>query len=208
MPDRSAFRNRPQRKKGRCDMENLWIFAATVSVYFFALLVLHRAKYNAPMTSRQALKRLGILLLVCVPLNTNGYVFTIAGNAVGEKGVCSLFSLYQKTSGTAFTVATPFVWQEGESTAVVAGIAGNQKAGRNAFLFVGIAANQTAGKEAGVVFGIAGNQKSGGSAGVMVGIAGNQEAEKEAFTILGIAVHQKVKDKERTFGALYPLTAE
>lgn len=143
-------------------MENLWLFGSTVALYSGIVLLVWRHKLGSPIPARKTFKALGLIALLAMPININGYVFTIAGNAVGEKGVFSLFSLYQKTPGTAFVVFPLFTWQEaGNDAGAFVGIVGNQKAGNMAVVGIGFAVNQNAQNEVGVILGIGFHQRVG-----------------------------------------------
>ena len=208
-------------------MENLWLYLCSVVVYFLVwlLIVFYNFCYDrkvSPFVFAKWRKTLGIIALLCIPFNFGGYVFTVMGNAVGEKAVYSIFSVYQNSpnGNTVAVFGLPIIQKSGNEAVVLVGIA-NQKAENNAAVAVGIA-NQKAENEAFVLVGIA-NQKSGKDAAVFAGIA-NQKAENEAVvlvgisvmqvsktrarTVLGIALYQRVRDKVRTFAVWSALTVD
>ncbi len=51
---------------------------------------------------------------IALPINIGGNVFTIAGNAVAEKNVYSIFSVYQKAGQNAVTLIGLAPYQRAE----------------------------------------------------------------------------------------------
>lgn len=209
---------------------NIWLFIGTVfayAVFWYGSLIFKNAPERSTWSDfledsldivfgfslRKHAGYLGIIVLLALPVNINGYVFSIAGNAVGERGVYSLASFYQKSGGDAFSVLG-FGYQEATKDAlVIAGISIYQKAETVWFGF-GISGYQEATEEeegkdgAGVLFGISAYQKSSSIAWVAVGISGYQEATAGVVTLLGVTVYQKAGEKTRAFGAIVPLKAD
>ena len=109
-------------------MQNILLFCTSVLLYFGVWYGLDQSH-----DASQLLIRLGILLGVCIPFNIKGNVFTIAGNAVSQKSVYSLFSLLQEADRDAWTIL---------------GLAGSQKAGRDAVVLLGLAGSQKVGRNA------------------------------------------------------------
>jgi len=178
-------------------MENLWLYLGSVVVYFLVwlLIVFYNFCYDrkvSPFVFAKWRKTLGIIALLCIPFNFGGYVFTVMGNAVGEKAVYSIFSVYQNSPNG--------------NTVAVFGLPIIQKAENGAFVLVGIA-NQKSGNDAAVFAGIA-NQKSGNDAAVFAGISVMQVSKTRARTVLGIALYQRVRDKVRTFAVWSALTVD
>ncbi len=111
-------------------MVNILLFLLTVATY--STLWIWDNGYAVGFRKRATV--VALFSLLCLPFNINGYVLTVLGNAVGENGVYSIFSLYQKTDGDAFTLL---------------GLAGYQNAGRNAGTGIGLAIYQRVGNERG-----------------------------------------------------------
>jgi len=186
-------------------MENLLLFVGTVLFY----LVIWWAM--SVVTSCWGIsgwaKRVAILAILCVPLNINGNVWTIMGNAVSEKSVYSVFSFYQKAGVDAKTIFTILGYQEaGGDAGILIGLGGYQEAGNDALTVLGVAGYQEAGGDAMVGLGLAGYQEASNDAFTFFGLAGYQEAEGTAQVAIGLAFYQKVAGKGRAFGALTALT--
>ena len=156
-------------------MTNLYLFLLSTAVYFLGFWFFHSRekdlKYN--------IKAAAVIALLSLPVNVNGYVFTVIGNAEG-KYVYSLASFYQKAEQDAVTLV---------------GISGYQKAEMSAWTIVGVSGYQQAGKNAGIMIGISGYQRAEMSAWTIVGVSGYQQA--------GIGD----KTNKRVFGAFFPLKA-
>lgn len=137
-------------------MENILLFLVTVTVYFTTIVCLDSYKSNKSIWNyswKKSAKRLAFVALLALPLNINGNVFTIAGNATADKNMFSFFSLYQNA---------------GQNAGTVLGLA-YQNAGQDAGTFFGLA-YQNARQDAVTVFGLA-YQKAKMSAKVPLAIA-------------------------------------
>jgi hypothetical protein len=179
-------------------------------------------------------KVLGVVTVLCIPFNINGHVFTVAGNAVGEKGVYSIFSFFQQSGGHTITIASPFTWQNAGGKAFqFAGIT-VQNAGNDAFQFAGITVQnvgnnalqlagiawQNAAKNAMQIIGIA-RQNSSKTSAQFTGIAWQNAAKNtsqfigvsvqkslmEVRTYFAVGIYQNAGVKTRAFGVWYPLKA-
>lgn len=202
-------------------MENLWIYSFTVLVYLIALLSL---KVSGAWTLKQCLQKLALLAVLCLPLNINGNIWTVFGNAVSEKNVYSVCSLYQEAKGDAISVVGLGGYQQaGQNAIIIAGISGYQLAKQEAVTGFGVAVYQKAagpsmlvglagyqeGKDSALILiGLVGCQKGENSAAVGTGLAGYQKATKEVQAKIGLALYQQVKGKSRTFGAFTALKAD
>lgn len=163
-------------------MVNIVLFIASVFAYFGIWYGI-----DMPDSTTEHVVRVGILVVLCMPFNIRGNVFTVIGNAVSERNIFSLFSLYQKAGHVAFTIF---------------GLAGYQNAGDDALFGFGFAGYQKAGHDAFVAFGLAGYQRAVNDATVALGIAGYQKAGRNAKTPVGIAIYQRIdSDKGRAFSA-------
>ena len=171
-------------------MENLALWVFSVLAYEMLFLAVWETWQGTDMSWRQYVAGLGIAALLTLPVNVNGHVFTLFGNATGEKGVYSISSLYQRSDGNVISLI---------------GLTGYQKAGQNAVAILGIAGYQEAGQDAAAGVGIVGYQKAGRKTTLLIGLSGYQEAGHWALTIAGIAGYQKVGSATRTFGAIVPL---
>jgi len=142
-------------------MENLalWLLATVgcslvALIYYFCV----PESYNF----RRTCKTIALIALLTLPVNVNGYVFTIAGNAVGEKGVYSLFSLYQKSDGSVVTFIGLLGYQEaGHAALTFVGVSGYQRAGRDALAGIGLSGYQEAGRDARTLMGLSFLQRAG-----------------------------------------------
>lgn len=188
-------------------MENLQLWLLTVLFYgFIVVAVIAFTTDIFALYAKRCVKALAIVAVLTIPVNVNGYVFTVFGNAIGEKGMYSLASLYQKSGGSAVAMflsgyqeaksdAVTMIGISGyqrskESTIMLAGIVGYQKAGRHALNSVGISGYQE-GDEALMMLGVSGYQKAGHNATTLMGLSGYQEAERDATTIIGVSGYQK-----------------
>ena len=197
-------------------MQNIAWFVFTVFVYAAVWMTFRPSKDFA-----QHLKRIALLVVLCIPLNINGNVFTVMGNATAEKDIYSVFSLYQKAGDNAYTIIGLAGYQQaGNGAVTVVGVASYQQAGNTVVTGVGIAGYQQArytwtpigltgyqkaGLDAITFFGLSGYQQAGRTAGVAIGFAGYQRSNFEAQVIVGLALYQKVEEKTRAFGAGWPL---
>lgn len=178
-------------------MENIMIFAFTVIIYFTAWFVFTARFFvninlNLMSWSKYA-KVLALVTLLALPLNIDGNVFTIAGNATAEKSVYSIFSLYQRAEYDAVTII---------------GLVGYQEAGQDAGTVFGLAGYQKAKRDAVIGIGFAGYQKAERDAATVVGLSGYQQAKHKAELVLAIALYQRVGEKTRAFGAFSALTKD
>jgi len=201
-------------------MENIWLFLLSVWVYSAVWGLIQ----TPPLPLKKLLKAVALIALLCLPLNIDGHVFTVIGNAKGEKGVYSLCSFYQESKGNVFTIVGVGGYQKaGRDAATLIGLAGYQKAGRNAELGIGLAGYQKAGGDAATFMGLSGYQKAGKDAVFGIGLAGYQEAGEDAATLIGltgyqkadnsavaisIACYQNVAGKTRAFAAFSKLKKE
>ena len=202
-------------------MANIWLFLGTVALYSGIYWCLQK-----PQSVKAALSQFGLLAALCLPVNVNGYVLTVIGNAQGEKGVYSLCSLYQESqNGDTFSLVGLAGYQKAGHHAVTGiglagyqeagndavtcfGLSGYQEAGNDAVTGVGLSGYQEAGNVAVTGAGLSGYQEAGNKANLGVGLSGYQKAGETALACLGLALFQKVKDKERTFGAFVSLKAD
>ena len=165
-------------------MENLQFFAVTM-LSFLVVLLVEWASVRRP-TTKDCAKLFAIVALLCVPIDINGHVFTVIGNAVGEKGVYSLTSFYQRTDGVAITVF---------------GLGGYQRGGEQAITVAGFNSAQVSER---------------GDTVLAIGFAGYQRAGEKAHAVIALAIYQKVENEnwsaERAFGMFtslaQPKTAE
>jgi hypothetical protein len=169
-------------------MENLGLFLLTASVYLGVWCLLNR-----PERLSGYFKRAAVIALLCAPINVNGNVFTVLGNAAAEKNNVSLCSVYQQAGHNAFTVVGPLNYQV---------------AGKSAWTTIGIALYQSAGQGVVTGVGLSGYQSAGQNAVTIAGVAGYQSAGESAVTHGGVAFYQKAGKKTRSFGAFTKLKAE
>lgn len=158
-------------------MENILLFVLTVFLYSAIWIWL-----SPPGSFGKYVKRVALIALLSVPININGRVFTVIGNAAGEKSVFSVFSLYQRADGDAVTFL---------------GLSGYQRAGNNAVTGAGISGYQRAGNEAVTILGLSGYQRAG-NAQTIVGIAfyQNVEGNTRAFGVGSMLKHLIAPSKE------------
>ncbi|MBI2057466.1 MAG: hypothetical protein HYT63_00560 [Candidatus Yanofskybacteria bacterium] len=194
-------------------MDNISLFLISILFYFVVSEIFIDCRvlvYNEinEIDLVKILKKLGIIILLCLPVNINGNVFTIMGNAIAEKSVYSVLSFYQKaTDGVVFSFfGLGNVQFAKEDTFVFLGLPSYQKAGNAAFVFAGFPLYQEA-NEIFVAFGGAAIQKSKEFSAVFLGIVGYQNSGKKAETALAMALYQKVQDKDRSFAFFSTLTS-
>ena len=185
-------------------MTNLVLFFVTTVVYYvfgwfvFSLYDLYPHK-----------KALALCALLALPVNINGHVFTIVGNAQGEKGVYSLMSFYQQADqGDTLALAFAGYQQAGEDALVGFGLSVYQQAKRDAEIILGLSGYQRAGKDAIVGFGLSVYQQAKEKTEVFFGLSGYQQADKTAITSAGLTLCQRVQDKTRVFAAFSSLRAD
>ncbi len=198
-------------------MENILLFAGTVIIYYLILFIVF---YEKPVLCTPQVKRIALIALLALPINIGGNVFTIAGNAVAEKSIYSIFSFYQKAGQDAFTVmGFPYQkagrnavtifgipYQEAEQNAATFCGLAHQKASSNAITIFGLAYQQ-AGRDAVMVVGLA-YQQAKRDADVLFGLAVYQRAENSAGVPIAIALYQRVGEKTRAFGAFSTLAKD
>ena len=86
-------------------------------------------------------------MLLALPIDIGGNVFTIAGNAVAEKNIYSLFSVYQQAGQDAVTGLGLAYQRAGQNAVTGLGLAIYQKAGRGARVPISIALYQRVGEK-------------------------------------------------------------
>lgn len=188
-------------------MTNLVLFAATIALYF-GVYYLYLGK--KPEVNRGTnLSILAWITLLSLPVNINGHVFTVFGNAVGEKGVYSIASLYQRASDNDGNVLALLSsgYQRASTTFTLAGVSGYQQA--EEFAMVGIGASGYQQADITLTFcGLSGHQRAEKHALIVFGVSGYQRAENKASTVVGLAFYQKVQSQSRAFAVWSPLEAE
>jgi len=170
-------------------MDNIILWVSTVSVYHLLLLLLASIKpqWVHPLDSRTYvrtnlgwhLKRVGLMALLCLPLNINENVFTVFGNAKSSKNIYSLASFYQKAEGHAVNIFGVGGVQHAKDFAItgVGVVLCQESTNDEAILPVGICLAQNGHKIAGILFGGSGIQESSrGLATTFLGINGLQVA--------------------------------
>lgn len=157
------------------------LFAITTTVYFAAWVALFRTPEQSSFAGNA--KELVVVALLCLPLNINGNVFTILGNAKSSKDIYSAFSLYQNAKIDAVSIFGTVFQKADRDAFVIIGIAGYQEAGHDAFLGGGLSGYQKGGNDVGAFFGISAFQKSSGDIVNLIGLVGYQEAGKVAATL-------------------------
>ena len=181
-------------------MENILLFAITVGIYSFIWFL-----FTDPVGWKKQVRRMALVALLVLPINIGGDVFTFAGNAIAEKSIYSIFSLYQKAEQNATTIISLAYQKTGQNAVTFAGLA-YQQAGQDAVTIVGLT-YQKAGRDAVTAAGLT-YQKAGRDAVTIVGLAGYQKAERETKVPIAIAIYQRVGEKTRTFGAFSALTRD
>ena len=188
-------------------VENIVLFTTSVLVYTVAYFTVGIFYFRTLLTVRKILKIMFIFALLCLPLNINGHVLTIAGNAVGEQGVFSLFSFYQKAeNGAAVSILSIFNSQIAKRDALsVIGFPAYQKSGYTSTVVIGGSLIQKAKKESSILLGASIVQKAE-ITNLLCGVALRQNAKKEARIGAGLVFLQKVDKKERAFAFFSALT--
>lgn len=214
-------------------MNNLELFFFTVVIYFLlwriALDFYYCVDVDNPRSNlifcKEAMRHLGLITLLCFPVNVNGNVFTVFGNVSSKvtKNAYSVFSPYQSAENNAASVFGSFYQKAGENAFVFVGPVVYQKGGSNAITIVGIAIKQYANDEVVNLVGITGFQKSKnlavlgvGVSGIQIGrtvktglgLSGYQHGFKSADTTLAMAIHQQAGDKVRNFAIWSTLKAK
>ncbi len=171
-------------------MENFSIFAVTVIFYFLVVVIFK----GFPETLRSYVKNAVIIALLCLPININGNVYTLIGNAKGEENVTSVFSVYQDAEKHASTLILIGYQHSGEN-ARAGFFVGKQSAEKKAFS-VFFAGSQHAKEKAGAFVGVFLTQKSDtDDALLLLGISAKQEAEGLSLTGIGIVGYQTASEQ-------------
>lgn len=200
-------------------MTNIWLFLATVVAYASAVSLYWWIKEGGIYSFFEAfaetwsVKRFAILLLLCIPFNIYGNVFTVLGNAVSEKDMYSILSFYQKAGGDTASLLSLGGYQEGKDVNVLFGIPSYQKStgtatlvfgaspyqkGNATVIGCGLAVCQTADKASLVLFGLSVYQKADINI-TLLGLSGYQKAVSGAFS--QFALYQELEGgKNRSFG--------
>lgn len=147
---------------------------------------------------KKSLAGLGILVLLFMPFNVGGNVYTILGSARSENNIFSIFSVYQDAKKDVFAVVNVgyqnagntalqglgLAYQSADNAVQVAGIA-YQNTGNNAVQVLGLA-YQSASRDVGQIFGLA-YQSAGRDALQFFGLA-YQNAGRDADQVVGITI--------------------
>jgi len=183
-------------------MDNIWFFLITVSVY--SAIAISFGDYIR-VSLKKFFKVIVTAMLLALPIDIGGNVFTIAGNAVAEKNIYSLFSVYQQAGQDAVTGLGLAYQRAGQNAVTGLGLA-YQRAGQNAVTGLGLA-YQRAGQNAVTGLGLA-YQRAGQNAVTGLGLAIYQKAGRGARVPISIALYQRVGEKTRAFGAFLSLTKD
>jgi hypothetical protein len=154
-------------------MVNIILFVISVSLYYVAYNLARRFLLYNPMTVTKNMKVLAIITLLCIPLNVNGNIFTVLGNAHG-RNVISILSFYQKAEQDIFSIS---------------GFLNYQDAGNDAVILVGFPTIQKSKDESILMAGISGYQRSNNLSTTILGFsiyqkAGDKTRSFGAFTPL------------------------
>lgn len=209
-------------------INNIGLYLVTLTIYFIvSFAVLYDRTDNMegeglfnfknPEKVKRDAKRLFIsLAFLCLPVNINGNIFTVFGNAVSEKSVYSVWSFYQEAKEDAGSIFGLTAYQKAGRDALIAfGLVGYQKAEKNdALIMAGFPIYQKAGNVSLVLFGGAGfqnakyanlgfglfiYQKATETSELGFGLVGYQNAGKRAVTKFSMALYQKVGVLDRSF---------
>ncbi len=101
-------------------MENLALFVLTTILYYAIWSTLIN-NANTATDFKEESKSLAVIALLCLPLNINGNVFTVFGNASSSKNIYSVFSIYEKAEVDAFSVFGGLQQKAGHDAAVIIG---------------------------------------------------------------------------------------
>lgn len=185
-------------------MINLILFAATTLVYWLGLGSLaafddHRINSRKYLTELRrtfldknsrgpALSMLGLVALLCLPLNINGNVFTVLGNvhSTGVKNAYSVFSLYLNAENNAYSLLGPMYQKTGRDAVAVIGFFNNQIAGRHALTLFGVVPYQKANDDA--------LSNEDGDAFILAGLNGLQNG-KNSTLFAGVSIVQTAKEE-------------
>lgn len=192
-------------------MENISLFVTSIIIYFLVTEIYEPTSFFLffdVFDVSRGLKKLGIIALLCLPINIDGNVFTVAGNAVAEKNIFSVFSFFQEAkNGSAVSILGIGNVQIVEKNALTfLGFPFYQRANR-AFVAFGGAIFQVSKEMSTVNLGIAVYQRSEKTTGIDMGIAGYQNAGKKAESLFALTLYQKVQNKNRSFAVFSSLTA-
>lgn len=201
-------------------MTNIILFAVTTGAYAFILFAFLDLFTSVDLRAKPFgyfAKRLALVALLCLPLNINGNVFTMLGNAQSDKNTLSLFSVYQKAERDTVSLFGSIAQFAGNNAIVAIGIAGWQEANNEAIIGFGLNGYQKSNKDAGGfvlisgyqeskegttinVIGATGYQKASKSAGVLCCLVGRQDAG-EAGIIIGLAGYQNATRLADTYAS-------
>ncbi|MDO8676751.1 MAG: hypothetical protein Q7K16_03865 [Candidatus Azambacteria bacterium] len=131
-------------------MENILIFAVTAAVYYFVWFF-----FTDPVGWKKQINRIALVAFLTLPLNIDGNVFTVIGNATSEKNVYSLSSVYQKAEKDTFTLIS---------------LLGTQRAGQDAITIIGFSRYQQS-KKSVIGIGFVGYQRAEQEATTVLAVA-------------------------------------
>lgn len=187
-------------------MENITLFVITVFAYYVVWFLWEsRERWTERIALSKEVKRIALVMLLALPININGDVFTIAGNAVAEKSVLSLFSVYQWAGNNALSLVNIGYQKSGYNSAAIIGFnyqesghnslsqmeIGFQKANNDAINGVGVVYQQAL-RDTSTFFSIA-YQRAGEDATIFTGLPIYQTAGNIAVAIVAFAPYQKAK---------------
>ncbi|OGM99226.1 MAG: hypothetical protein A2915_02850 [Candidatus Yanofskybacteria bacterium RIFCSPLOWO2_01_FULL_41_34] len=194
-------------------MQNIINFSLTTILHFIIWLIFSMRGLHVKRKPKYA-KEFAIVALLCLPLNINGNVFTVLGNASSSNNIYSIFSLYQKADQDAFSLlggiyqeagydATTFlgfeVYQKaGHDNVLVIGLSGYQKAENKNLLGIGISVFQNSKKESGSIMGLIGYQKSNDIALALCCFVGKQDSGQQSGLAMGLIGYQNSKKYSST----------
>lgn len=108
---------------------NFLLFAVTVGIYYWAWATFFGGSWLA----------FGLIALACIPFNTNGNVWTLFGNAVSDRNIYSVWSLYQSAGEKALSLIGFTIFQKGNEAETFVGLVLAQWGEKDVFIGLGLA---------------------------------------------------------------------
>lgn len=95
----------------------------------------NETKFNKRKT---VLKNLIYAILLCIPFNYNGDIYTVLGNAKSENNIYSVMSFYQNAKGEAFSFFSIAGYQKAKTCSAGFSVLSFKEAENSSFSFAGI----------------------------------------------------------------------
>src|SRR3989344_9012705 len=100
--------------------ENIALVVLSVFCYFILWIVINKALMRTP--EKRDLWAVLVIVILAMPFNIGGNIWTMAGNARSEESVYSIFSVYQNAKKDAVSLVSVGYQNAGTMTTQIIGI--------------------------------------------------------------------------------------